>query len=110
MKKYGYKLRDGSKSREIKFQSLIKAIVDLLRSHDSVIELNTGGARKKVAEFYPEDDILLQTKDIGITLGSDSHHPDEVGYQFDIAIKKLKQMGYSHLIRFNKRKREKYPI
>jgi len=110
MKKYGFKLRDGSEFREEKFNSLVDAIVELLENHNSVIELNTGGARKKVAEFYPEDDILLKTKNLGIVLGSDSHHPDEVGYQFDIAIKKLKQMGYTHLIRFTKRKREKYPI
>ncbi len=110
MKKYGYRLRDGSESRENKFNSLITAIIELLESHDSVIELNTSGARKKVAEMYPEDEILSRTKNIGIVLGSDSHHPNEVGYQFDIAIQKLKSMGYKHLIRFNKRKREKYPI
>ena len=110
MKKYKKNLRDGSEYREEKFNSLIGAIVELLENHDSVIELNTGGARKPVAEFYPEEDILRRTKNLGIVLGSDSHHPDEVGHQFDIALKKLKELGYTHLVRFTKRKREKYPI
>ncbi|MHA1785449.1 MAG: histidinol-phosphatase HisJ [Candidatus Helarchaeota archaeon] len=107
MKKYGHRLTD-----ENKFNSFINKITELLQEHDSIIELNTAGARKKVGEFYPSDRILkkVHEKGIDITLGSDAHHPNEVGFMFDEAIKKLKEIGFKYIIKFNKRKKEKFFI
>jgi len=105
MKKYGFRPKNHQK-----YILLIDNTLDLIKKQDLILELNTAGERKKVGEFYPEDFILKQAyeKGIEITLGSDSHKPSEVGYKFDIAIQKLMEIGFEYIIRFTKRKREKY--
>jgi len=105
IKKYGFRPKNRNN-----YRSIIKEILGLIHQHGLVIELNTAGARKKVGEFYPEDFILkeIYEKGIEITLGSDAHRPNEVGYKFDEAIKKLKEIGFEYLIKFSKRIREKY--
>ena len=43
--------------------------------------------------------------DIPILLGSDAHHPDEVGFNFNNTIKLIKGIGYDQLAYFENRKR-----
>ncbi len=107
MKKYGFRPKDTSK-----YKSLINQILTLIQKNDLIIELNTAGSRKKVGEFYPEDFILLGAyeKGIDITLGSDAHKPNEVGYKFDEAINKLKNIGFEYIIKFTRRKKQEYYI
>ena len=107
IKKYGKRPNDLKNYNEI-----IDLTIEILKINEQVIELNTAGSRKPVKEFYPDDVFLKKAfnKGIEITLGSDAHHPDEVGHQFDEAIKKLKEIGFEYLITFNKRKKEKFPI
>ena len=95
-----------------KYNDLIDLTIELLKINEQVIELNTAGARKPVKEFYPEDAILKKAfkNGIEITLGSDAHHPNEVGHKFDEAIKKLKMIGFEYIISFDKRKKVKIPI
>ncbi|MFX0133671.1 MAG: histidinol-phosphatase HisJ [Candidatus Hodarchaeota archaeon] len=105
IKKYGFRPK-----KLTEYRSLIDQILVLIRDNDLVMELNTAGDRKKVGEFYPEDFILEEAykKGIEITLGSDAHKPDEVGYKFDVAIKKLKKIGFEYVIKFSDRKKQKF--
>ncbi|NHI94202.1 MAG: histidinol-phosphatase HisJ [Candidatus Lokiarchaeota archaeon] len=107
IKKYNKRPNDLNNYRKI-----ITQIILTLEKYGQVIELNTAGARKPAKEFYPEDFILKEAHEHGIefTLGSDAHHPEEVGHKFDVAIKKLKEIGFEYIIRFNKRNKEKYYI
>lgn len=70
------------------------------------IELNTAGWRKPVKEMYPNENILKKCKEYGIhiTLGSDAHRPEEVGYEFVKASKLLNNLGYKTLSIYDKRK------
>ncbi|MEM5777007.1 MAG: histidinol-phosphatase HisJ family protein [Candidatus Aenigmatarchaeota archaeon] len=70
------------------------------------IEINTSGLRKPCKETYPEEKIVKMCfeKGIKITLGSDSHMPDELSADFDKTIKMLKNIGYEKIVIFKNRK------
>jgi histidinol-phosphatase (PHP family) len=61
-----------------------------------LVEINTGGLHKPVAEVYPTLDILrrLYAAGVGITFGSDAHKPDEVGRDFAHAVALAQEAGY----------------
>lgn len=78
-----------------------------LRRHGVVVELNTAGWRKPVGEQYPSVAIVRQLVEAGVdfVLGSDSHHPDQVGYRFDDAMVILRDAGLTRLTRFERRRK-----
>ena len=61
-------------------------------------EVSTGGLRKPCKELYPSQDFLkeLVRREVGITLGSDSHSIPEIGYGFDFAAEQLLEAGITH--------------
>ena len=63
--------------------------------------------RKQIKEQYPSVKIIkkMHELDIPILLGSDAHHPDELGFNFNNIIKLVKGIGYDQLAYFEKRKR-----
>ena len=80
----------------------------VLKESDVTFELNTSGMDKPCKEFYPSDQFLkiLFQYGVPVTLGSDSHQIDNLARYFDIAISKLKEVGYSSLAIFENRKRK----
>jgi len=91
---------------------LIDDVIDALVQNDVCVELNTSGLRKPVKEQYPSFQILqaLFENDIPITIGSDSHRPDEVGWELEKALQMLREIGYSQIVCYKNRKREYYDI
>ncbi len=89
------------------FSPVIEKLCGEISASGAAVEINTAGSRKPVAEIYPSDDIIdiLFRMNVPVALGSDSHNPEEVGYQFDIAVAKLKKAGYRNISGFSKRKR-----
>ena len=81
--------------------------LELIKKKDLAVEINTSGLRKNVGEQYPSNEIVkkLYDLDIPILLGSDAHHPDEVGYNFNEILKLIKRTGFNQLAYFEKRKR-----
>lgn len=73
----------------------------------SVVELNSAGLRKPVGELYPESRIIdaLFALNIPITLGSDAHHPDQVGEGLAEAAAVARRAGYRYVTGFDRRKR-----
>ena len=88
-------------------QPMVDVVIDALVQTKTAIEVNTGGYRKPVAEQYPSEEILRACceNDIQVTIGSDSHRPDEVGWEVDRALTLLRKVGYNQIIGFKKRKR-----
>ncbi|MFX1495273.1 MAG: histidinol-phosphatase HisJ [Promethearchaeota archaeon] len=82
-------------------------ILELVKKKDLTIEINTSGLRKQVKEQYPSVRIIkeMHELDIPILLGSDAHHPNELGFNFSDIIKLIKKIGYDQLAYFEKRKR-----
>lgn len=71
-----------------------------------VVEINTNGRYKPVGEIYPAPAIvdLLYQNNIGITLSSDAHHPEETGRDLAMALEMAKKAGYQKFASFTKRK------
>jgi histidinol-phosphatase (PHP family) len=61
------------------------------------LELNTAGLRRPVGEAYPAPGLLAEARALGIplTLGSDAHRPQEVGWAFDEAAVTAREAGYA---------------
>jgi len=59
------------------------------------IEINTAGFRAPVAEMYPCPEFLhlCQKNGVPVTVGSDAHAPDQVGFKFDTVIMLLEETG-----------------
>ena len=106
VKKFGHRSKsDFSKTIE-------KLAFCIARKNNLSVEVNTAGMRKPVAEMYPADDILdiFYRMNVPVTLGSDAHKPEEVGYMFTEAIAKLKKAGYRKITGFTKKQRYEIPI
>ena len=86
------------------FNEAMKTL-ELIKKRGLVMEINTGGLRKDVKAQYPSDKIIkeIYQLDIPVLLGSDSHDPGEVAWEFRPTILKLKEMGYNQLAHFEKR-------
>ncbi len=99
VKKFGHRAKKD-------FSKEISALFNGTR-HSTAVEINTAGLRKPVQEIYPSKDIisLLFSLNVPVTLGSDSHSPDEVGYEFGSAVEMLKHAGYRKISAFEKRRR-----
>jgi histidinol-phosphatase (PHP family) len=82
-------------------------VAKCLKEYDLTFELNTSGMDKECKEFYPSDEFLQILCDykIPVTLGSDSHKAENLNRYFNLAIEKLKNIGFNQLALFDKRKR-----
>jgi len=87
---------------------MYEAAADALASADVAVEVNTSGLRKAVAEIYPSLPFLraCSRRGVAVALGSDAHSPMEVGMDFDLALRSLKQAGVGEIATFNGRRRE----
>ena len=94
-------------NKELVMNEAIKTL-ELAKKADLTIEINTGGLRKEVHEQYPSEEIIREmfNLDIPVLLGSDSHHPNDLGYEFNTMLELLKKIGYNQLAHFTKRKIE----
>ncbi|RAX59296.1 histidinol phosphate phosphatase [Helicobacter monodelphidis] len=84
---------------------------DLLRTlkafkqADIVLEINTAGLRKPIAELYPSTHILKEAfaLHIPITFGSDAHSIDQVGFKRNEAYHLALHIGYKEAASFQNR-------
>lgn len=84
----------------------LEPVLRSIKAQGIVIEINSGGMRKPVGEIYPAPEILHMMKDldIPITLGSDAHHPDQVGEGLQQAARLAGSAGYHKVVRFESRR------
>jgi histidinol-phosphatase (PHP family) len=79
----------------------------IAKKKNIAVEINTAGLRKPVKEIYPSIDIIeiFYRMNTPVTLGSDAHKPEEVGYLFANATEIIKKVGYRKISGFAKRQR-----
>ncbi len=84
----------------------LEQVLRSIKAQGIVIEINSGGMRKPVGEIYPAPEILnmMRALDIPITLGSDAHHPDQVGEGLQQAARLACQAGYRRVVSFEGRR------
>jgi histidinol-phosphatase (PHP family) len=81
-------------------------MLDAAAEAGAVLEVSTAGLRKDVHEIYPSRDFLAaaHARHIPIVINSDAHSPSEVAYEFDQAYALAREVGYTEVMRFEKRK------
>lgn len=63
------------------------------------VEINTAGIRKGTGDFYPQTELLQRfcAAGVPITIGSDAHHIDHIGFAFAAAFEQLSRVGYRRI-------------
>ncbi len=91
--------------------SLVEAL-KAIKANDLCIEINTSGLRKPVKEVYPSLQILRKIKEmrIPLTLGSDAHDPQDVGYAFEAAVELIEEFGNGRISIFERRRRSEVAV
>jgi len=62
----------------------LEQIFKLAKQENMAVEINTSGLRKKIGQPYPAKEIipLILKHDLPLTLGSDAHKPEQIGFSF----------------------------
>ena len=93
------------------YAEIIEQILKLIINKEKGIEVNTSGIRYGLNYFHPKPKILNLYKDLGgeiITIGSDAHSPEFIGYEYKTAEKLLREFGFKYIYLYKGRK--KFPI
>ena len=86
-------------------KEIIEEILLHLISNNKGIELNTSSFRYKLNDLMPSVDILKFYKDLKgeiITIGSDAHYVEHLGYKIKDMKEFLKSIGFSYFCTFDK--------
>lgn len=81
--------------------------MDGIAESDVAIEVSTAGLRKPAAEIYPAPAFLSMCLEAGrpVTLSSDAHTPNDLGYRYEEAVDLLRSMGVEEVAVFEGRRR-----
>jgi histidinol-phosphatase (PHP family) len=76
------------------------------------VEISTAGLQQACAELYPAPGFLaaFHRAGVGITLASDTHRPDGVGHDFDVALAAARSAGYTERLTFRGRDATAVPL
>lgn len=90
------------------YRDIVEVILKRLIEHGKGIEINTAGITK-IGFAHPHIEALKLYKALGgeiITVGSDAHQKETIGYGFDVAEELLKTVGFRYYTIFKNRKPE----
>ena len=85
---------------------IVDHVFSLIKENHIALEINTAGMRF-MNEFYPAPHLMKMAHDKGlelITIGSDSHRPEDLGKDLTLALEYLKTNGFDAICTFDKRK------
>ena len=105
-KKFGHRPSDKN------IKEIAQPALDRIAEAGMGMEINTSGLRKPVGEIYPSPIImsLAKERDIPICFGSDAHCPEDVGKDFEHAIKLARDTGFSHFFKIQEGEKILIPI
>ncbi len=92
-----------------KYREILDEILRTLVRKDIGLEVNTGGYKHGLGTTNPCREIVSRYRELGgriVTLGSDAHDPQYLGYEFDRAADLLRECGFSSYYIFHNRKPE----
>ncbi len=80
-------------------------ILSNIKKSQMVLEINTSGFRRKIAEPYPGNDWFetISELQVPVCIGSDSHAPDQVGLGFNSIYTLLQNKNIKQIAHFDKR-------
>lgn len=84
-----------------------RALARAAAATGTCLEVSSAGLRKLCGEMYPDISLLREAKLEGaeISLASDAHFPEHVGYRFDLVTAHARAAGFSRAAKFSGRKR-----
>jgi histidinol-phosphatase (PHP family) len=91
----------------------IESFAQAMNRYHVGFEINTSPLRRGQGEPLPEPEIVRELGSRGVhivTVGSDAHTPQNIGSDIDSAFSILKDIGYSHISLFEKRKIHRHKI
>lgn len=91
------------------YHELIDPILTALIEKGKGLECNTGGLKYGLGHPNPHEDILKRYRELGgeiLTVGSDAHAPQHIGYDFHLLPELLKSCGFRYYTVFHDRKPE----
>ena len=103
----------GKTARWGDFGSVVLDALDSLAEHRVGIEVNTSGHRHGTGSAFPIQEFLVAARKAGVetvTVGSDSHTIDTLGFRLYDAVKQLKDAGFTSLSTFRGRRSRRIPI
>ena len=80
------------------FTKQVTAILKVMIERGIALELNTSGLRQPCAEMFPGREILELYRKLGgelITIGSDAHRTEQLGYGLKEGISLLRSLGFT---------------
>jgi histidinol-phosphatase (PHP family) len=89
------------------FGSVVYDALESLSKNKVGIEVNTSGIRHGTGSFFPLQEFLLAAKEAGVnivTVGSDSHTTNTLGFKVTEALKQLRYAGFDKVCTFSGRK------
>ena len=95
------------------YADVIDPILEVLIRKDKALEVNTGGFKYGLGHPNPHEDIIRRYKELGgklITVGSDAHAPEHVGFEFARTAEILKSCGFREYAVFEKKKPVLLPV
>lgn len=90
-----------------RYDDTIRKILRMIIEKGIALELNTSGLGTPIDCTFPDEKYVRWYKEMGgelITIGSDAHTPDRIGYGFDRAKQMLKTIGFDGYYYYEKRK------
>lgn len=94
------------------YRDIFEVLLTHIIEHGKGIEVNTSGI-SKIGFPHPHIEALKLYKTLGgeiITVGSDAHVKENIGYGFDLAESLLKEVGFRYYTVFQNRKPEFIPL
>lgn len=84
---------------------IYQPIVDAAQRSGVAVEINSKGLKRDIAEAYPAPWLLdrFHAQNVPITLSSDGHRTDEVGWGIDQVADLARSAGYASHLRFDRR-------
>lgn len=96
-----------------RYRVQICKVLGIIINRGFALDINTAGLRKPSCNLMPDRQILQWYKEMGgdrLTLGSDAHSSSQVGLHLDTALQVIRDVGFTHLTHFKKRKMEISPL
>lgn len=87
------------------YQKEVDQCLDLIKSQNSIVEVNTRGLYKKRSDsLFPGVEVLkkMWKLNIPVTISSDAHKPEELALFIPETIELLKQIGLTKVLNFEK--------
>ena len=95
------------------YSDYIDPILRKIIENGKALECNSGGLSRGMNEPNPCEDIFRRYRELGgelVTLGSDAHSPETLGYGFERCGQMLKSCGFKYYAVFRSRKISMEPL